>query len=477
MAMQADIDLAATLDSVHPQEQDLVGTAAGLRRSLDQRVQHVLPGGERRQHPAVEGTADGLDAIAGCGVHLVGLFIEAAEQTLAQRRGRSGYAGERAGEAVGCFGDVGAEWGEVAFQCPPAGLVSRGARQHLMADQVQEGLGGVGPASVQPAQFGMVRADPALPAGCGQRSRRLQGGVQRRLQQRPGCHELLDPPPEAARTRSAALGTQQPATHLRGLKARQFGGERAVRRVEHVVAFVEHVAGGHDAVVQPAPSGLGHHQRMVRHDKLCRARAANRVFDEAAPPVRAGGVDALAAPVREAENGGGAEQLGQPAGQIAALDVSIVGHQRPARDEAKRDDRGRRPARGRRAQRVLQVQQAQVVLATLADDHAFMALGGIGKQMREFGVDLALQVTGEGADPDAAVVLLRPQAGGCQIAKRLAGSGARLGQHEMRIAAGLARSKCRRGGAGVVRLPRPLLRVRPEHVREPRPRLRLRDRQ
>ena len=128
-------------------------------------------------------------------------------------------------------------------------------------------------------------------------------------------------------------------------------------------------------------------------------------------------------------------------------------------------------------QRILQVQQAQVVLAPLADDHAPVALGRIGKQMRQFGVDLALQVAGEGADPHAAVVLLRPQAGRRQIAERLAGSGAGLGQHEMRVAAGLARGERRRRGTGVVRLPRPLLRVRAQHVRQPRPRLGLRHRQ
>ena len=474
--MQADIDLPATLHSVHPQEQDMVRTAARLRCSLDQSVQHVLPGGERRQNAAVERTADGLDAIAGRGVHVVRLFIEAAEQTLAQRGDRSGDAGQRAGKAVGCLGDARAEWEHVAFQCPPADLVSRGTRLHLMADQVQEGLCGIGPAGVQPAQLGVVRADAALPAGCRQRARRLQCCVQRRLQHRTGGHQFLDPPPQAAGTRSAALGAQQPAAHLRGLQARQFGGERAVGRVEHVVAFVEHVAGGHDAVVQPAPGGLGHHQRMVGDDELRGACAADRVLDEAAAPVRAGGVDALAAPVREAEDGGGAEQFAKPARQIAALDVAVVGHQRPARDEAKRDDRGRRAARGRSAQRILQVQQAQVVLAPLADDHAPVALGWIGKQMRQFSVDLALQVAGEGADPHAAVVLLRPQAGRRQIAERLAGSGAGLGQHEMRIAAGLARGERRRRGTGVVRLPRPLLRVRAKHVREPRSRLGLRHR-
>ena len=212
MAMQADIDLAATLAPSTRRNRIWSGRRAGLRRGLDQRVQHVLPGGERREHPAVEGAADGLDAVAGGGVHLVGLFIEAAEQTLAQRRGGPAMrASARARRSAASA--MSGPSGRGRIPVPAAGLVSRGARQHLMADQVQEGLGGVGPASVQPAQFGMVRADPALPAGCGQRSRRLQGGVQRRLQLRPGCRRAPRSAAEAARTRSAALGTQQPATH------------------------------------------------------------------------------------------------------------------------------------------------------------------------------------------------------------------------------------------------------------------------
>ena len=86
-------------------------------------------------------------------------------------------------------------------------------------------------------------------------------------------------------------------------------------------------------------------------------------------------------------------------------------------------------------------------------------------------------MAGEGADPHAAVVLLRPQAGGRQIAEGLAGAGAGLRQHQMRIAAGLARREGGRRGAGVVRLARPLLGVRPEHGGEPRPCLGFRHRQ
>ena len=446
------------------------GTAARLGRRLGQRLQHGLPGRERRQDAAVERAAGRLDAVARRGVHVVRLLVQAGEQPFAQRGDRLGDAGQRAGESLRRLGDAGAEREDVAFQrAPGASRRRRGAGVHLMADQPQERLGRIRSAGIQAAQFRMILADAAGPARRRQRARRLQRGVQRRLQQRAGGDQFLDAPPQAAGARPPAFGAEQPAAHLGGFQPGEPGGERAVRRVEHVVAFVEHVAAGHDAVVQPAPGGLGHHQRMVGDDKLCGARAADRVLDEAAPPVRAGGVDALAAPVGEAQDGRGAEQLGQPAGQVAALDVAIVGHQRPARDQAERDDRGRRQPRRRRAERVLQVQQAEVVLAALAHHHAPVAVGRVGEQVRQFGVDLALQMAGEGADPHAAVVLLRPQAGGRQIAEGLAGAGAGLRQHQMRIAAGLARREGGRGGAGVVRLARPLLGVRSQHRGEPRP--------
>ena len=42
----------------------------------------------------------------------------------------------------------------------------------------------------------------------------------------------------------------------------------AVGGVENMVAFVEHVARRHVIIVQPAPDGLGHHQRVVGDDEI-----------------------------------------------------------------------------------------------------------------------------------------------------------------------------------------------------------------
>ena len=323
---------------------------------------------------------------------------------------------------------------------------------------------GFGLPASSPPRSGMFIGKAAGPAGSRQRAGRLQCRLQRRLQHRAGGNKLLDPPLQAAGARSAALGAEQPATQFRGLQAGQFGGERPVRRIEHVVAFVEHVAGRNRAVVEPAPRGLGHHQGMVGNDKLRAARPADRVFDEAAPPVRAGGMDAFAAPVRKAEDGGRAEQFGEPAGQVAALDVAIGRDQRPAGNQAERNDRGRRQPRSGGAQRVLQVEQAEVILPALAHHDALVPFGRVREQVGQFCVDLALQVAGESADPHAAVVLLGPHAGGREVAERLARPGAGLGQHEMRIAAGLARREGRGGGTGIVGLARPLLGMRSQHA-------------
>ena len=120
-------------------------------------------------------------------------------------------------------------------------------------------------------------------------------------------------------------------------------------------------------------------------------------------------------------------------------------------------------AAGGGADRVLQVQQAEVVLAALAHDDAAAALGRIGDQALQFAVDLALQVAGEGADPDGAFVLFRPDAGGREVAEGLAGASAGLGQHHMRIAADLPRREGGGGGAGVVALAGALFGVRAEH--------------
>ena len=334
---------------------------------------------------------------------------------------------------------------------------------------------GFWPAGLQAGEIGRLVVQARRPARRRQGARRLQRRVQRRFQRRPAGHQLLQAPAQAAGARASALGAEQPAAQLGRLDAGEFGGEGAVGGVEHVVALVEHVAHRHRVVVDAAPGRLRHHQGMVGHHQLGAAGAADGVLDEAAPPVRAGGVDALAAPVGEPAGQPGAEQLGKPARQVAALDVAVAGGQRPARHQAERHRRGRR-GDGRGVHRVLEIEQAQIVLAPLAHHHAAAALRRVAVQPGQLRLDLALQMAGEGGNPHRALVALGPQAGRGDVAERLAGAGAGLGEHDMRVAAGLARGEGGGGGGGVVGLARPLLGARPQHGGQPRPRLGGRDR-
>ena len=118
--------------------------------------------------------------------------------------------------------------------------------------------------------------------------------------------------------------------------------------------FVEHVAAGDEVVVDTAPGSLGHDQSMVGDDEVRGAGAADRVFDEAGPVMLASAVNALAATVGDGGQEAGAEQFGEPAGQVTAGDIAIGGGQSPAGDEAK----GNRGVRSWRGKLFLVVEQA-----------------------------------------------------------------------------------------------------------------------
>ena len=201
---------------------------------------------------------------------------------------------------------------------------------------------------------------------------------------------------------------------------------------------------------------------MVGDDQLGPAGAADDVFDEALAIVGAGAVDALAAAVGDAGDEARAEQLGHPAGQVAAEHVPVRRGGGPAGDQAERDGDG---VAGRHAgDLLLQVEQAQIVLAPLADDDAAAAFGRVREQAGELGVDLALQVLGVGADPDGGAVALGPQAGGRDIGEGLAGAGAGFGEDEGGVAGGAAGGEGGGGGAGVVGLARALFGAGAEHA-------------
>src|SRR5438477_7801006 len=100
---------------------------------------------------------------------------------------------------------------------------------------------------------------------------------------------------------------------------------------------------------------------------------------------------------------------------------------RPARHQCGKQRRARiagaEPREG-----LLHVEQADIVLASLANDDALAALLWIGHDPLGFLVELALQVLGIGRYPYRCLVALGPQPGGREIAKRLAEPCARLGK-------------------------------------------------
>ncbi len=328
---------------------------------------------------------------------------------------------------------------------------------------MEERLGRVGAAGVEAAKFRCRFGQARRPAGRGQGARGQQCRLQRRLQMRARGDQFLEAPAQAARPGPAALGAEQPAPEFGRLDAGQFRGEGSIGGIEDMMPFVEHVAQRHRRIVKaaapvPVVRRLRHHQGVVGEHQIGGAGAADRVLHEAAAPMRAGGMDALPAPVGERAERGRPEQLGQPAGQVAALDVAAGADQRPAGDQAERDQRaGWASTAERGAHRVFQIEQAEVVLPALAHHGAAPAFGGVREHPGEFGVDLPLQVLGVGADPHRAMVALGPEQGGGDVAQGLAGAGAGLGEHQPRAAALLARVEglpgrgWRRAGGGLRR--------------------------
>ena len=183
--------------------------------------------------------------------------------------------------------------------------------------------------------------------------------------------------------------------------------------------------------------------------------------------MRAPGIDAFAAPVGQRGHPALTEQRGQPAGQVAADHVAVLRIARPARHQL-RQDRG---APGEPAlQRVLQIEQAQVVLAALADDDARRGLGvGIGgKRARAFAAKLALQRLGVGRDPHSPARLLGPHRGGGEVAERLADPGPGLRQQQVRGLVARARTEHLRRAARIVALAGALFGIGVEQRGQPR---------
>ena len=180
--------------------------------------------------------------------------------------------------------------------------------------------------------------------------------------------------------------------------------EGAVGGIEQVVPLVEDDA-HHALPLGPASHRVDHHQRVIGNDEVGIGRGAAGALDEAAAVVRAAGVDAFAAPIGQRTERGALEQCGEPARKVAADHVAVAGVGGPASRELREH---RRAAHEAALQRVLEVQQADVVLAALADDGAALLDRGVGVELGGLGIQLPLQRFGVGRQPHRRVGALGP---------------------------------------------------------------------
>ena len=171
--------------------------------------------------------------------------------------------------------------------------------------------------------------------------------------------------------------------------------------------------------------GIDHDQSVVGDDDVGVAAGSLSALDEAFAVMRAAGIDAFAAAVSQRRSPGTAKQARQPAGQIAADHVAVLGVRRPPADQLRKD----RGAPSERAlKRILEVEQAQIILAALADDDFLRAFFGVGEQFEPLAIELALQGFGEGRYPHRPARALGPQGRWGEIGQSFADPGPGLGE-------------------------------------------------
>ena len=182
---------------------------------------------------------------------------------------------------------------------------------------------------------------------------------------------------------------------------------------------------------------LGDHQRMIGDHDGRMAGAADGALDETDAVMRAGGIDAFAAPVGDFDQRHGG---GEKGGKAGARNVAVGARGDPARDQTQRHAARTGRQRGSFC-RFFEIEQAEIIFPALAHHRLFGALDRIGIETGDFLHDLALQIAGVGRDPKARAVLLGPQRCGRQIAQGLAGAGARFDQRHAGRAAVFARAE------------------------------------
>src|SRR5271170_2489635 len=206
---------------------------------------------------------------------------------------------------------------------------------------------------------------------------------------------------------------------------------------------------------------------MVSDDDARLPRLADVLLDKTAAKMRAGRVYALAAAIGQPTDPAAPDKLAEPPRKIAGHEVPGLACSDPAGDHPEMPGRPSRPAHCG-AERVLVIQQTEKILAALADHDVAPFECGIGVEPVEFAGDLGLQVARVGRDPHRAPVLLRPQAGGRDIAERLSDAGPGFGKNRSRLVRLLARGKGGGDCCGIIALLRAPLGGRAEQLDEPR---------
>ena len=353
MPVQADIAVAGRRGARG------AGTARGpgdcpvRRRLRSTRAQHRLPGGQRVERAAVRERQ-----VASIRLRVALSSSSASSSSRAARRSRSVASGSA----------MRRQRARQALRPRRAAPASTGYRSHSSVVPARpRRRRRRGPAPAGGACAGTPRSDSAVPApapassgrcvsasrvdqpGAGRARAACKRGVQRRLQRRPAGHQLARAagagrarasgrprrPAASAAVRPSPRPRARPKRRCR--RRRTGGGLRRTRSGSAPCAS----SSPPQAACAITRAWLATTSSAVRARRIVCSTKQRRQCGQAAW---------MHSPRRSARpsSSAGAEQFGEPAGQVAALDVAVGGRQRPARDQAERHDGDRhQPGHGR----------------------------------------------------------------------------------------------------------------------------------
>ena len=374
--MQPDIDLAP-VNSIDGKPVDKIGIGrpAEPRKERDPRGQCVTA-------PA-KACDRAVDPRAGCAIQPVRRVLKDRFEPPAQD-----HQGAKDGVERGDGGFDGGDGrpikpGGFGFKAV-TGIFGIGTGIDLPADGGEQGLHG---------SEGRAIGDPLEPSVSGQGHRGVGRGGNRvsafGIIARHIAKPRRKPAPAPARP---AFGADDPAAQLNRFLPRERGCEHGIGGIGEMMPFVEDDSCRRISAFPP-PSRIDHHQCMIGDDEIGLRGRPRRAFNEAFPVVRATGIHAFATAVGECRRSVAAEQGREPAGKIPAHHISIARVGGPAGDELRKDGR---PSCEAALKRIFQIEQAEVILSPLANDHLGAPLPAIGVEPGAFAIKLSLKGLCEG---------------------------------------------------------------------------------